>query len=80
MKQTYKTQGVCAREIEYQITDGRVYGVRFMGGCPGNGQAVGRLVEGMPVDEAIRRLRGIQCQNGTSCADQLSRALAADVK
>jgi len=71
----YKTKGVCAAFIEFEITDGRVFGVRFTGGCVGNRQAVARLVEGMLVVEAVERLKGIQCMNGTSCADQLATAL-----
>ena len=49
--------------------------VQFIGGCTGNTQGVARLVKGMKVDEVISRLKGIQCRAGTSCPDQLSRAL-----
>ena len=72
----YKTQGVCASSIDYEIDDkGHIHDVVFHGGCPGNRQAVAALVEDMPVDEAIKRLEGIQCRNGTSCADQFAKAL-----
>ena len=77
----YKTIGVCASHIEYEIDkDNKVRKVKFMGGCPGNGFAVASLVEGMDVDDAIKRLRGIPCRNGTSCADQLAKALATTQK
>ena len=78
---TFKTagSGVCAREIDFEVRDGLVHGVKFHGGCPGFTQALSRTVEGMPVDEAIRRLRGIVCRGGTSCADQLAKALSKSV-
>jgi len=71
----FKTTGVCANFIDYEIIDGKVHAVKFYGGCPGNLQAVAALVEGMPVAEAINRLSGIQCRGGTSCPDQLAKAL-----
>jgi uncharacterized protein (TIGR03905 family) len=74
--ETYKTQGVCSSAIDFDIVDGKVTNVHFMGGCNGNLQGIGRLVEGMPVDEAIKRLKGIKCGfKQTSCPDQLARAL-----
>lgn len=72
----YKTRGVCSREIQFDIEDNKVKSVKFLGGCQGNTQGVARLVEGMDVDEAIKRLSGIDCGGrGTSCPDQLSIAL-----
>lgn len=72
----YKTKGVCTRAIEFDIEDGKVKGVEFIGGCDGNTQGVARLVEGMDVDEVINRLEGINCGGrGTSCPDQLTKAL-----
>ena len=72
----YKTTGVCATYIEFDVDDdNRLHNVRFTGGCVGNRKAISALVEDMNVDEAIAKLRGIQCQNGTSCADQLAQAL-----
>ncbi len=59
------------------LTDGRIHSVVFDGGCNGNLQGIARLVEGMPVDEVIARLQSIQCgARGTSCPDQLAKALA----
>ena len=73
---TYKTKGVCTREISFEVKDNKLTNVRFIGGCSGNTQGVARLVEGMDVDEAIRRLDGIRCVfKPTSCPDQLARAL-----
>ncbi len=72
---TYKTQGTCSRAIEFEILNNKIYNVKFIGGCLGNTQGVSRLVEGMDIDEAISRLDGILCRNGTSCPDQLAKAL-----
>lgn len=57
----YKTKGVCSQEITFDVQDNKLTNVQFVGGCAGNTQGVARLVEGMEVDEAIRRLDGIQC-------------------
>ncbi len=73
---TYKTKGVCSREINFDIVDGKVCNVSFVGGCHGNLQGIGKLVEGMPVSEVIAKLEGIRCgSKGSSCPDQLSCAL-----
>ncbi len=73
---TYKTRGVCSRQIEIDVEDGVVAKVRFLGGCAGNTQGVAALIEGMAVEEAIRRLSGIRCGfKSTSCPDQLACAL-----
>jgi len=71
----YVTKGVCAKEIGFEIVDGRVRNVKFIGGCSGNLKAIAILVEGMPVQEVIGKLEGNICKNGTSCADQLAKAL-----
>ena len=72
----YKTSGTCSREIHFEVVEGKITGVKFIGGCNGNLQGISKLVEGMDVNEAITRLEGISC-NGrpTSCPDQLARAL-----
>jgi len=73
---SYKTRGVCSREINISVTDGIIDEVRFLGGCHGNTQGVAALVKGMAVDEAISRLSGIRCGfKNTSCPDQLAEAL-----
>lgn len=72
----FKTHGVCSSEIHFDVEDNKLVNVTFVGGCSGNTQGVGRLVEGMDVDEAITRLDGIHCgPRPTSCPDQLAKAL-----
>lgn len=72
----YQTSGVCSREIEFEVVDGKLHNVHYLGGCNGNLQGVGALVEGMEIHEAITRLKGIKCgMKGTSCPDQLATAL-----
>ncbi len=74
----FATNGVCSMEISYEVVDNKVSQVSFLGGCPGNLQGISRLVEGMPVEEAISRLSGIRCgRKSTSCPDQLAKALQA---
>lgn len=72
-------QGVCSRLFEIVLSnDGStIEGLQITGGCDGNKKAVIRLVEGRPVEEVVGLLRGIDCKGkGTSCPDQLSRALS----
>lgn len=72
----YQTHGVCSKNISFDIEDNKVYNVQFTGGCHGNLQGIGKLVEGMNVDEVISRIEGIKCgPKSTSCPDQLARAL-----
>ena len=78
MQFEYKTRGTCASKIIFQIEDGIVSDVRFIGGCSGNTQGVSALVNGMTVDEVIEKLQGIRCgMKATSCPDQLAQALIA---
>ena len=71
---TYKTKGVCSREINFEVEDNKVKNVQFVGGCSGNTQGVARLIDGMDIDEAISRIEGIQCGfRPTSCPDQLAQ-------
>lgn len=73
---TYKTQGTCSQRIDFDIVDGKITNVKFLGGCNGNLQGISRLVEGMTPEEAISRLKGIKCGfKSTSCPDQLAIAL-----
>lgn len=75
---TYKTQGVCSSQITFEIVENKVHNVKFTGGCNGNTQGVAALIEGMDVDEAIKRMEGIRCGfRPTSCPDQLAKALKA---
>lgn len=78
MRKVVRPQGVCAQAIGYEVVDGVVTACQFMGGCPGNTQGVARLVVGRKVEDVIALLKGIACRNGTSCPDQLARALEAE--
>ena len=72
----YTTQGTCSKMINIDVENGKIIGVDFLGGCHGNTQAVAALVKGMDIDDAIGRLEGIDCHGrGTSCPDQLAKAL-----
>ena len=77
MKQiSYRTKGVCSRQIDIETENDHIVSVKFIGGCSGNTQGVSALVVGMTVDEAIERLSGIRCGfKSTSCPDQLAQAL-----
>lgn len=73
---SYKTSGTCAREILFDVENDIVKNVRFISGCSGNTQGVAALAEGMNIDDVIARLKGINCGGkGTSCPDQLAKAL-----
>lgn len=73
---TYSPTGVCSREITFDIIQNKVVKVNFIGGCDGNLKGLSSLIEGMDVDDAIKRLQGITCgSKNTSCPDQLSKAL-----
>lgn len=76
MKYTYEPRGVCSRQMEIEVDKDIIKSVKIVGGCAGNTVGVARLIEGMQIDEAIKRIKGIQCGNkGTSCPDQLALAL-----
>ncbi len=77
----YTPRGVCSRKIYIELEDDKVVDVKFVGGCNGNLQGIGALVKGMTVDEVIDRLEGINCgMKGTSCPDQLAKALIEATK
>ena len=74
----YKTKGTCSQMIAFDVENGKVMNVQFMGGCNGNLKGIGALVEGMEIDEVIARVEGITCgMKKTSCPDQLAQALKA---
>lgn len=75
----YTTSGTCSRAIEFETADGVLTACRFIGGCPGNTQGVAKLAVGRKVEDVVALLKGIQCRNGTSCPDQLAKALEADM-
>ena len=75
---TFQTSGVCSQELSFALDEqNRIHNVRFLGGCPGNLLAIGKLVEGADAAQIAALLKGNDCGGrGTSCADQLSRAIA----
>ena len=76
MKFEYKTSGTCSSKILFDIDDGIVHDLEYIGGCNGNLQGMSRLVEGMNIDDVIARVQGIHCgMKPTSCPDQLAQAL-----
>ena len=77
----YTPKGVCSRKIEIDIENGIINKVRFVGGCNGNTQGISKLVEGMKAEDVISRLEGVNCNSrGTSCPDQLAKALKEAIK
>ncbi|MDE5756504.1 MAG: TIGR03905 family TSCPD domain-containing protein, partial [Clostridia bacterium] len=75
MHYTYNTKGTCSRSIDFDIEDGVIKDVKFAGGCNGNLKGIGKLVEGMKVEDVADKLKGITCgPRSTSCPDQLAKA------
>lgn len=73
---SFETDGVCAKEIKYQIKDGLLKDLSFTRGCSGNLKALAVLMEGMPVVDIKEKLRGIKCgSRSTSCVDQLVKSI-----
>lgn len=74
----YHTNGTCSRQIYFEVDEeNKLHNVKFIGGCGGNLQGIGKLVEGRDIDEVSKLLSGIICRNNTSCPDQLSKAILA---
>ena len=74
----FTPRGICARKITFELEGDVIQDVKFMGGCPGNLLAIGKLVEGADAKNIAELLKGNDCGGrGTSCADQLSRAVEA---
>ena len=81
MQYTYKTKGTCSQMISFEIEEGKLKNVQFLGGCNGNLKGIGSLVEGMDVQTVIDRLEGTKCgMKPTSCPDQLAQALKEALK
>ena len=72
---SFKNTGVCSSAVEFDYENGKVYNVKFIGGCRGNTQGVARLAEGMEATDIISRVEGIPCRGNTSCPDQFAKAL-----
>lgn len=73
--ESFRTSGVCSRSIDFEVENNIITNVKFNGGCMGNTQGVAKLVIGRHIDDVIHLLEGIQCRAGTSCPDQLAKAL-----
>jgi len=72
----FSTKGVCAKKINFDIKEGTLTNVEFVGGCPGNLLGISTLVEGLAPEDAVNRLKGIRCGGkSTSCPDQLALAI-----
>jgi len=71
----FNTRGTCARQIIFDVKDDKLCNCRFVNGCSGNTQALIKLTDGLNIDDIISRLSGISCKQGTSCPDQLAKAL-----
>ncbi len=73
---SYNTSGVCSKAITFSIDDGKIYDIKFFGGCPGNLLAISKLLEGTDAKRVVELLKGNACGGrGTSCADQLAIAV-----
>lgn len=72
----YQPKGVCSRRMDIEVEGEVIKSVEIVGGCDGNRKGISILVAGMNINDAIRKLKGIDCNGrGTSCPDQLARAL-----
>lgn len=81
MQFEHKNKGTCSHVIRFEMEDNIIKNVQFLGGCHGNLQGIGRLVEGMHADEVIERLQGVRCgMKDTSCPDQLAKAIISAKK
>ena len=76
MRYTHTNKGTCSTQVSFDLNDGIITNVSYVGGCNGNLQGVSRLVEGQKAEEVLGRLKGIRCGvKPTSCPDQLARAI-----
>lgn len=81
MTYNYKTKGTCSTMISFDLNDGIVSNIRFMGGCNGNLKGISSLVDGMNAEDVIRKIKGTKCGfKNTSCPDQLATALEEALK
>ncbi|GHV33843.1 TSCPD domain-containing protein [Clostridia bacterium] len=80
MNVVYKTKGTCSKRIFFTIENNIISDIRFESGCDGNLKAVSRLADGLTAEELLKRCEGIDCDGrGTSCADQLAKAVRANI-
>ena len=75
-KFSFVPKGVCARQIDFEIEDGKLHNVTFTGGCDGNTKAISKLLESADAANTVDILKGNLCgMKGTSCADQLAKGI-----
>ena len=74
---TYRTHGTCSTAMELEIQDGIITHCKIINGCRGNTQGLAAMVVGRNAEEVAGKLEGIQCRGGTSCPDQLAKAIRA---
>lgn len=78
---TYYPKGVCSRQINVEIKDGKIEELNIIGGCSGNLGGLTSLLKGTDAREAISKLKGIDCRGrGTSCPDQIAIALQKELE
>lgn len=76
MQYIYEPQGVCSRQMIFEIEGDIIKSIKIVGGCAGNTLGISKLIEGLTIDEIIKKLKGVPCgYRGTSCPDQIARAL-----
>lgn len=76
MHKTYTPSGVCSKQIDFDIEDGKIYNLSFQGGCNGNLKGIAALVEGQDANVIKEKLKEIKCgPRNTSCPAQLAKAL-----
>ena len=81
MTYDYRTKGVCSAKITFDLTDGIVSNIHFMGGCNGNLKGIAQLADGMKAEDVIKKIKGIRCGfKNTSCPDQFATALEEALK
>ncbi len=75
-KFSFTPKGVCSSKMNIVIDNGIIKDIEIIGGCPGNTLGVSKLCIGRNVEDVIELLSGIDCRGrGTSCPDQLAKAL-----
>ena len=76
----FKPEGVCSRKIEFELKDGRVYNIKFEGGCKGNLGGIASLAEGANAEELVKKLKGIPCKGENSCPNQFAIAIEQNLR
>ena len=76
MEYRFTPRGVCSREMIVEMEGNIIKSLKILGGCPVFTVGLTHMVQGRKIDEVIEKLKGIPCgMRGTSCPDQLAKAL-----